>query len=77
MSANTGRPATRSTAFAVEENVKDGHTTSCPGLTPSASSASSMAWVHEVVSSTRPPPSSSDSLASTRRQKGPSPETRP
>ena len=73
MSANTGRAPTRSAAFALETKVKDGQITSWSRPIPSESSASSSAWVHEVVSSARWMPSIPASRPSTFRPIGPSP----
>src|SRR6266571_3172608 len=77
MSAKTGLAPTRRIALAVETKVKEGHTTSSSRPTPRARSASSRAWVQEVVRSTRCAPSRSASRASTRRPNGPSPPTLP
>ena len=77
ISANTGRAPTRRMALAVDTKVKDGQITSCPGPMPRARSASSRAWVHEVVRSTRRPSRRSARRFSTRRPKGPSPAVRP
>ncbi len=73
MSAKTGRAPTRSAAFALETKVKEGQITSWPGPIPSASRASSSAWVQDVVSSTRWAPSMLARRPSTLRPIGPSP----